>query len=243
MNKTVSWILRGLVIVGVVMLVIRWMESTETLRTVAVTGECLTSVPKDRTAITLRVRALNKSSATSMKIASTKMAAITAYLKTLDVEMQTTDFNSYERTEWNQTQQKSVSMGYETSIAVEASAKDMTTIENILETFAGDENVYTENLRMFTSAATTKPAMEECLTGAVENARARAESIAAADGKRVGRLISANYGAATAAPIMPSNFLRVEKAAVAMDTGYAGGGLVAKDTDISVSVSAVFEIK
>ncbi len=210
---------------------------------ITTSGECLTSVAKDRTAITLRVRALDKNSAASMKTASEQMSAITAFLKTLDVQMQTTDFSSYEKTEWNQAAQKSVFLGYETNIAVEASAENMEIIETILETFAGNENVYTENLRMFTSAKTMKPAMENCLTDAVKNARERAESIAAADGKRVGKLISASYGNAGATPISPSNFMRAAKVEMAMDTAYAGGGLVAKDTDVSVSVSAIFEVK
>lgn len=210
---------------------------------VATNGECLTSVPKDRTAITLRVRFLDKNSATSMKIASVKMSEITRFLSTLDIEMQTTDFSSYERTEWNQVEQRSESLGYETSIAVEASAESMAVIETILEKFAGDENVYTEGLRMFTSAKTIKPAQEKCLGTALKNARERAESIAIADGKTVGKLVSASYGNVAPSPIVPSNFLRSAKMEMAMDTAYTGGGLVAKDTEVSVAVSAVFEIE
>jgi uncharacterized protein YggE len=210
---------------------------------VATSGECLTGAKKDRTAITLRVRALDKNSATSMKTASAKMAEITTYLKNTGAEIQTTDFSSYEKTEWDQENQKSVSLGIETSLAVEASSENMATIESILEKFAGDENVYTENLRMFTSAKTMQTAIEECLDGAVKNARARAESIAAADGKTVGKLISATYGNTAPSPIMPANFLRGAKMEVAMDAAYAGGGLVAKDTEVSVAVNAVFEVK
>ncbi len=119
----------------------------------------------------------------------------------------------------------------------------MEIIETILEKFAGTENVYTENLRMFTAAETVRPAMDKCLGDAIKNARARAESIAAADGKRVGKMLSANYGSTPATPIMPANFLRAAKVEIAMDSAYAGGGLVAKDTDVSVTVSAMFEIK
>ncbi len=157
--------------------------------------------------------------------------------------MQTVDFNSYEKNEWSQAIQKSVTLGFETSIATEISANDIATIEKILDAFAGNEFIYTENLRSFASAKTVKPAMEECLGVAVKNARTRAESIAAADGRRVGKLISAEYGNAAGTPISPSNFLRAAKTEIAMDSAYAGGGLIAKDADISVSVNAVFEIK
>lgn len=215
-------------------------------RTIAVAGECLTTAPKDRTAITLRVTTLDKSAAASMKQASAKMAEITAYLKTQDVKMQTTQFDSYEKTEWDRVAQKSVSLGIETNIAVEVSANNIDTIEKILTEFAGQKNIYSENLRMFTSSEAMKPVMEECLGAAVENARARANALAAGDGKRAGKMLSVEYGASSSTISRPtSNFLRSAKVmAVAEDAvAYTGGGIVAQDTQVTVNVSAVFEIR
>jgi uncharacterized protein YggE len=243
-SRTLIW-LTVICVIGGVAVVGLWVKekSFTPNATIAVSGECLTSAPKDRTAITLRVRSLDKSAATSMKIASTQMNEITTYLKTLDVQMQTTRFDSYERSEWNQTLQKSEMLGIETNLAVEVSAKSMDTIEKILENFAGNENVFTENLHMFTATETLKPIMEKCLGTAVENARVRASQIANRDDREIGKLISATYGTASAAPIAPTNFLRSAKMEVMRDTAYADGGLVSKDTDVSVSVSAIFEIK
>lgn len=214
-------------------------------RTIAVSGECLTTAPKDRTAITLRVTTLDKSAAASMKQASAKMAQITEYLKTADVKMQTTQFDSYEKTEWDRALQKSVSLGIETNIAVEVSASNIETIEQILTKFAGMPNVYSENLRMFTSSEAMKPVMEECLGAAVENARTRANALAAGDGRRAGKMLSVEYGASTSSVTRPtSNFLRSAKMAVAEDAvAYTGGGIVAQDTQVTVNVSAVFEIR
>lgn len=215
-------------------------------RTIVVGGECLTTAPKDRTAITLRVTTLDKSAAASMKQASAKMAEITAYLKTQDVKMQTTQFDSYEKTEWDRVAQKSVSLGIETNIAVEVSADSIDTIEKILTEFAGQKNVYSENLRMFTSSEAMKPVLEDCLGVAVENARSRANALAAGDGKRAGKMLSVEYGASSSTISRPtSNFLRSAKVmAVAEDAvAYTGGGIVAQDTQVTVNVSAVFEIK
>lgn len=214
-------------------------------RTIVVNGECLTTAPKDRTAITLRVTTLDKSAAASMKMASSKMAEITDYLKTMDVKMQTTQFDSYEKTEWDRALQKSVSLGIETNIAVEVSASNIETIEQILTQFAGQKNVYSENLRMFTSSEAMKPVMEECLGAAVENARTRANALAAGDGKRAGKMLSVEYGASTSSVTRPtSNFLRSAKMAIAEDAvAYTGGGIVAQDTQVTVNVSAVFEIR
>ena len=214
-------------------------------QTIAVNGECLATAPKDRTAITLRVVSLNKSAAASMRAATDQVAQITAFLKELDVKMQTTQFNSYEKTEWDRNAQKSISLGIETTIAVEVSADNVETIEKILNQFAGRDNVFPENLRMFTSAEAMKPILESCLAGAVENARMRANALAAGDGKRAGRLLAVSYGATSGGVAVPTaNFMRKYSAtmevAAAMDTG---GALVSRDTEVSVTVSAVFRIK
>lgn len=244
MKKSLIWIASVIGAAAVVVLAWNWFMAYPTgPRTVAVSGECLTTAPKDRTAITLRVRSLDKNAAVSMKMASAKMSEITAFLKTLDVEMQTTQFDSYEKTEWDREQQKSIVLGIETNIAVEVSADKMDTIEVVLAKFAGVENVYTENLRMFTSTETMKPIMENCLGVAVKNARTRAEAIATAEGKRVGKMVAVEYGNTRTPDIRPSNFLRAAKMEVATDAAYAGGGFVSKDTEVSVGVSAVFEIR
>ena len=239
----------GLSIVGcgaILMLLFNSLNTPSVPRTISVRGECLTTAPRDKTAITLRVTTLDKSAARSMKMATAQVAKITEFLKTQDVEMQTTEFNSYEKTEWNRDQQKSISLGIETSIAVEVSAKNIETIERVLNEFAGLENVYSENLRMYTSAGVLKPIMEKCLSVAVENARVRANAIASGDNKRAGRLLSVSYETGTGNSMMYKNVatrmmaMGTVEEATSMDVG---GSLVAKDTDVSVSVSAVFEIR
>lgn len=231
----------GLLIVESVKGVIKSAE----IHKINVSGECLTSVPKDRTAITLRVTTLDKNAAKSMKMATDKMAEITDYLKTIDVKMQTTEFNSYEKSEWNHELQKSENLGIETRIAVEVSANNPETIETVLNKFAGVDGVFTENLRMFTSSETLKPALEKCLGIAVENARTRANALVANDKIKVGKLLSVSYDnvSTTERPyanyrIMGAKMATMEDAAI--DTS---GTLVGKDTEVTVSISATFEMK
>ena len=223
------------------------VDKPDTPRVISVNGECLTTAPKDRTAITLRVTTLDKSAATSMKMATDKINEITKFLKTQDVQMQTTEFNSYERSEWNRELEKSVVLGTETTIAVEVSADNIETIEKILTQFAGQEDVYSENLRMYTSAETMKPILESCLSAAVENARERADALAAGDGRSAGKMLSVSYNVGGTSTIQPraSNFLTASTKMVAADAAAfsAAGSIVAKDTEVSVSVSASFEIK
>jgi len=244
MNKKVIFV-AVFIVVAAVLAMCAGISNNREPRTIAVNGECLTTAPKDRTAITLRVTMLDKSAAKSMKLASAKMAEITAYLKTQDVKMQTTQFDSYEKTEWDRTAQKSVVLGVETNIAVEVSADSIDTIEKILTQFAGQPNVYSDNLRMFTSNEAMKPVLEDCLGQAVENARSRANALAAGDGRRAGKMLAVEYGANTTSIVRPTaNFLRSAKMAVTEDAvAYSGGGIVAQDTQVTVKVSAVFEIK
>ncbi|MDR0741717.1 MAG: SIMPL domain-containing protein [Rickettsiales bacterium] len=242
-----NWkIICGLVIIFVaaeLAFMFKYFEKSDAPRTIAATGQCLTTAPKDRTAITLRVKILDKNAAVSMKKAADKITEITDFLKTQNVKMQTTQFESHEKTEWDRVAQKSVTLGIETTIAIDVSAENIESIEIILDKFAGQENIYSENLRMFTSAEVLKPVVEKCLGEAVENARMRAVAIASGDNKKIGRLISAEYADSPDGGARPANFLRGAKMEAATFDMATGGGLVFKDTDVSVSVSATFEIK
>ena len=213
------------------------------IRKVNVNGECLTSVPKDRTAITLRVTTLDKNAAVSMKMATEKMAEITDYLKTIDVKTQTTEFNSYEKTEWNHELQKSEILGTETRIAVEISAKTPEIIESVLNKYAGQEDVFTENLRMFTSSEAMKPALDKCLSVAVEDARTRANALVAADNHRAGKLLSVSYDNVSYNERPVANYRLMGAKMAATESFDASGTIVGKDTEITVTVSATFEIK
>ena len=247
MKKALIWTGSVIGVGAVLALLFGWIDRPDAPRVISVDGQCLATAPKDRTAITLRVTTLDKSAATSMKMATAKIAEITNFLKTQDVQMQTTEFNSYERSEWNRELEKSVVLGTETTIAFEVSATSIETIEKILTQFAGQTDVYSENLRMYTSAETMKPVLEDCLATAVENARERANALAAGDGRTAGKMLSVSYNAGTSSSIQPraSNFLTASaKMAVADAEAFsAAGSIVAKDTEVSVNVSATFEIK
>ena len=238
MKKSTIWILGiGLVVLGC------FYFAPKTHGTVSTNGECLTTAPRDRIAVTLRVTTLNKNALQSMRDATVKIAEINSYLAELDVRAQTTEFNSYEKTEWNHTTQKSVNLGTETTIAVEVSADNMDVIEQILNQFAGQPNIYVGNLQMFTSQETLKPIMEECLESAVKNARERAVALVGGANGRVGKLLSVSYG--NASYDVPTTNFRVMATAAKMEAMDAGafGTLTSKDTNVSVQVSATFEIK
>lgn len=245
MKKTLT-ITAGIIATAAILdLMFGVFEKPREIRKINVNGECLTSVPKDRTAITLRVTTLDKNAATSMKMATEKMAAITDYLKTIDVKMQTTEFNSFEKTEWDHNAQKSISLGIETRIAVEVSASNPEIIEDVLNKYAGTEDVFTENLHMFTSSETLKPAMEKCLSVALADARARANALVAGDKLKVGKLLNVSYGNVSyeERPYANYRLMGAKMATAEAATFDTSGTIVGKDTEITVNISATFEIK
>lgn len=245
MKKTLT-ITAGIIGAAAVLdLIFGVFEKPKEIRKINVNGECLTSVPKDRTAITLRVTTLDKNAAKSMKMATEKMAAITDYLKTIDVKMQTTEFNSYEKSEWNHVAQKSENLGIETRIAVEVSASNPEIIESVLNKYAGQPDIFTENLRIFTSSEALKPAMEKCLGAAVEDARVRANALVSGNGLKAGKLLSVSYGNVSYEERPYANYrLMGAKMATAESAAFdTSGTIVGKDTEITVNVSATFEIK
>lgn len=243
MKKYIIWILSVIGFGAVVSLAFDFVKKPTEIRKINVSGECLTSVPKDRTAITLRVTTLDKNAAKSMKMATQKMAEITDYLKTIDVKMQTTEFNSYEKTEWNHELQKSVDLGIETRIAVEVSSDNMEKIESVINKFAGQPDIYTENLRMFTSSETMKPALDKCLGIALDDARARANALVSVDNLKAGKLLSVSYDNVSYGERPVANYRMMSAKMATAESFDAGGSIVGKDTEITVSVSATFEIK
>ena len=244
MKKQLLILLGCLVFGGIFVELAKDVKPSE-IRKINVSGECLTSVQKDRTAITLRVTTLDKNAATSMRQATEKMADITDYLKTIDVKMQTTEFNSYEKTRWNRATEQDEVLGVETRIAVEVSTDKPEIIESVLNKYAGQPDIYTENFRMFTSSEALKPVMEKCLGTAVMDARARANALVADDGLKAGKLLSVSYGDVSynERPYANYRLMGAKMTTAALDTIDTGGSLVSKDTEITVTVSATFEIK
>ncbi len=240
MKKTIIWIASVVGCGAVLALLFNMLDKKPQIETVSVTGECVTSAPKDRTAITLRVETLNKNSAQSVRDATAIVQKINEYVKTLPVEVQTNQFNSYEKTEWDNEAHKSVKLGIETTIAVEISAKSVDVIEQIMSEFAGQENIYSENLRVYTSTLETQKAIEKCMAGAVENARVRAQTLANADGRKIGKLLSVSYGANTPDVYAPRT---MNKMMVTAATADASGTIMSRESEVAVSVSATFEIK
>ncbi|MFQ6777730.1 MAG: SIMPL domain-containing protein [Alphaproteobacteria bacterium] len=215
----------------------------EQIKTISVTGECTTTIPRDKTAITLRVKTLNENSAISVHDATELARKITDFVKTQPATAQTTDFTSYEKTQWNKDAEKYEVLGTQTEIAIEISSNTIETIETILTEFMGEQNVYSDNLRMYASTNETRHAMESCLTEAIKNAQNRASAMAAASDMKIGKMLNASYGTQPKIEPISRNMPMLAAKAYTADSIDASGTLSTTETEISVSVNATFELR
>jgi len=238
-KKTIPWAILFIILIGVI--AFQWIASTSTIRnrSVAVVGECIGRTVKDTTAITLRIQIMAPTGAESMATARNTYNITAAMLNQFDgLEIQTNRWESFERTEWDNNTQSQRTAGIQTTIGIEVSSKSASDIEDVLAKAEKIENVFPENLRMFASNEKLKPALEACINDAVQNARAKAETIAESEGARVGDMISAEYGR-TADESMPRPMLMRAMAADSV----AGAGFFATDAEFSVTIRAVFQLR
>lgn len=236
-KKTIPWIILFFALVGVI--VFQWLGSQRTLgRSVNVVGECSGKVEKDTTAITLRIQTLAPSGTDSMAMARNTYNIVASMLAQFSgLEKQTNRWESFEKTEWRVDHQEA--LGIQTIISIDVSSKNAADIEELMARAEKIENVYPENLHMFASKEKLKPALEACINDAVQNARAKAETIAESEGSHLGKMISAEYIGASDGeaprPVMMMKSLDAES--------IAGAGLLVTDAEFSINIRASFMLK
>lgn len=237
-KKSIPWIILFSVLVGVI--IFQWVSASNNKpnRIISVVGECNGRVQKDKTAVTLRIQTLGKSGAESMAMARNSYNIVAAMLGQFNgIEKQTVRWESFEKTEWKNDHQET--LGIQTIISVDVSSKNTADIEEILSRAEKMQNVFPENLRMFTSNEKMRPALDACINDAVQNARAKAETIAKSEGVKIGKLISAEYGASS-----DNNMPRPLMMKSMADENMGGAaGLLTTDAEFSLTINASFIIK
>ncbi len=229
-------------------------EKYKGARQVVVRGECLKSVAKDRTAVTVEVKNLEKNASIANKKSMETYGKITNYIVELkknfpDTDLETLAVESYERREWSESAKKNVLLGIESVIRLEITTPDKELVEKILAEISKYSDVYTNNLRMFTSKKLMKQEQEDCIAEATKNAKEKAKALAKAGGSKVGKLLNASFS--QTAGVSSSGYVNtMMEFAVAEDyeaapraKSFAAPALFTKDSEISVSVNATFELK
>jgi uncharacterized protein YggE len=206
-------------------------------RSVLATGECAAKIPRDMFAITLNVKAVNKNGAESLRIAQNAADDIVRRIRAFDdktIEIQTKSMFSHEKVNWNNN--TSTVVGIETEISLEITSANKESINAAVGGAVQVKNadVMPQDLRNFSSAAVIKDATAKCLQAAISDARNKAAAIASGDGEKIGRLISAEYGAQNARDLRPMTFKSLAESANYIQSA---------DGDLVISVNASFEIR
>ncbi|MDR3208867.1 MAG: SIMPL domain-containing protein [Rickettsiales bacterium] len=229
----------GLIIfIGLVIMSDYVREWARLSRHISTTGVCNAKVARDKLAVTLRIDSLNKNAAASLRGAQNAADEVARRIKKIDdktLEIQTTRISSYEKTKWEKN--TSVSMGIESEIDLEITTDSRETINAALDLpEVKNARIMPSNMRNFSSPGVIADATSRCLQAAILDARTKAAALAAADGEKLGRLISAQFGAEKTDDDVRPVLLRAEKSASADYIQSAAG-------DISIAVSATFGIK
>lgn len=217
--------------------------------TVNVSGTCSKKVNKDRVSIILNVKNLDKDGSIASQKSNKTYNAISQYVAELkkqypEIEMETTEYNTYEKKEWNQNLKKNETLGIETIIGLEITAPKMEIVSNILKEVSKLKDVYPNGFRTFASKATIKQAQAECLDEAVKNAKVKAVDIATAAGQKIGKMTYASVYNDVENSNSNMGLLRMSANAKmsAMEDAVAPS-LFAGNADLTVNVNATFELK
>jgi len=191
---------------------------------------------------------VRKNAAESLRAAQNAADGIVRKIRALgdaSVEIQTKNIWSYEKTKWDNNSQKS--LGTETQITLSVVTDNANTIDLILVSLADikDGEVFPENMNNFSSTAVIKDATAKCLAGAIQDARAKAQALAAGDGEQLGRLMSAEYWGGRGGGIEPRPMMARMEMGAAQSTADAGGGeyIQSSDGELSVGVRATFKLR
>ena len=219
-------------------------------REIAVTGECFVKIPKDKLAITLQIRTLNKNAAVSLKDVQKAADDIAGQIKAIDdktIAIQTKRISSSEKTKWEKN--SSVLLGIESEIDLEIVSEKKETIDAVLNGAQGIKNaeIFPRNMRNFSSKAVVDDAVAKCLKVAISDARNKAAAIAAGDGERLGRLVEARFGVGAGDGDVDfareNRLFRAPPMEASFSSDKSADYIQSSDGDLSITVGAVFRIR
>lgn len=242
-QKVAKYVVAAVIFVGLVIVSDRIRSLAGLSRAISATGVCNAKVPRDKLAITLQIRALSGNAAASMRIAQNAADDIVRGIKKIgdkSLEIQTTHVSSYEKTKWEKNTE--VRLGIESEIDLEITTDSKDVIIAVLDApEVKKAQAMPRNMRNFSSRAVIDEATAKCLQVAILDARDKAAAIAAAEGEKLGRLISAQFGAGNPSGGARPFLFRAKSEAFAEES--SGDYIQSAEGDLSVSVSATFGIK
>ncbi len=187
---------------------------------------------------------------------SEQVAGILSDLEDLGIDekdLRTTSYNSYPRYEWIEksvicsefacppSQGERTLVGYEQTQSIQVKVRDLDQVGDVLEVLGGAnvDSLYGPSFEV----DDTDLVMTEARTDAIENARTKAEELAASLGVRLGKVVSFsdNSGGGFPTPYAVRSDMMAFDGAVMMES--ASPELPAGESQVSASVSITYKIK
>lgn len=216
----------------------------ERLTGIAVTGECLKKVARDRATVTISTSLVAATAKESSKKAIEAHEAIKAEVRALklaNLSVGTAHYAVDQECSYSSKISGRVCEGYRTTISTRFETPNFVDLEDIIGIASklGAQDV--SRLEAFVSPEVLKTERESCLETATKNAQAKAQKIAVGAGVQLGKLISVSEIANEQAPPF------MARGAMAMSAESSGEkhgpSIDAEPLDLRVSVNSVYGIQ
>ena len=210
------------------------------IRTLAVTGVGEIEIAPDHAILSVSTSCVAKTSSAARDECAVTMTAIFNELAKREVpqeNIKTTNFRISEKTVWKDG--RSERIGFEVSNSLSVRLDDFSIISELLDKLVG---VAGDTIRINGFRYDADRQNEHALTAyskAIEQAKAKAESLSLSSGVSLGDILSINTGAQTATPLLKTGVAMMEAA----DMGSAETPLTPGVQTISKTVVIVWEIE
>ncbi|HET8524848.1 MAG TPA: SIMPL domain-containing protein [Thermomicrobiales bacterium] len=203
--------------------------------TVSVNGHGSVLVPPDTASVVVGVDVIEKTLGEAQDSATKQMNAIVRALKEAgvkDEDIQTVNFSVNIMRTYDQSGTPGPITGFEVMNQVNVTVRDVNQLGSLLDTVVskGANSIY--GISFYVADPTD--AASQARTQAVQDARAKAQELAAAAGLQLGRVISISEGTSPVSPPVPY--------AASKAQGAGGAPIQAGTSEIDVDVQMTFEL-
>lgn len=210
---------------------------------IAVTGECLKTIQRDRGAVTISSSIIAPTAKESSKKAIDAHERIKAEVQALklpELTSATATYSVSQECSYNSKISSRECSGYRTTLSTRFETPNFTNLEDIIGIASklGAEDV--SQLEAFVSPLVLKAERETCLEVATKNAQSKAQKIATGAGVTLGKLVSVTEGGEEIDQLPRRVFAM---GAAAAEKSSAGPTIDAHPYDLRVAVSAVYGIQ
>lgn len=244
----------NVVFISIIALVITFIVTNKQKNDkIFVTGKCFKKIKKDRFGITASIKNVSSSTRDAIQKSLATYNEVSDLLKSAqekdaNMEIETTEYTTREKTVWNEKTRTNEKVGIEAIISVAISTENPENLSDIMFAFARFDDVFTSRLDNFVSNELYEKEKNNCLEDAVRNAKAQAEKLAGSVGQKVGKMTSVDYRNYES-PRVGSYMLKSAKYAISNSAdaiegeAFAPAEMFSGSENISVSVETTFDLK